>query len=310
MRRVSTPSLALSVLDDLARDALDPAYTAAAARRAALTDPGTVDPDATEPDATEPDAAEPGGRRRAWAVWLVLGVLGVAMAFAVHRQSVQAPAVERARTALIADVRSRTAADRALAARIDGLRAETARQRAVALGRSRSGAALNARIAGLETAAGDTAVHGAGVTLRLADAPADPPAGAGPAGAGSAPADILAPVAGRILDRDVADAANALWAAGARAVSVGGVRLTATTAIRTAGDTILVGFTPLQSPYDLVAVGDPGRLAAGVTGSAAGRRLAGYHTTFGIGFSVARGPALTVPAATVTMPRLARESAR
>ncbi|MGF7239222.1 MAG: DUF881 domain-containing protein [Frankia sp.] len=300
---MSPLSRSSSLLDDLARDALDPAYTAAAARRAASPGAGTAG--ARTAGARTPVA---GTRRgRAWAVWLLLAVFGVGLAFAVHRQSVRAPEVARARGALIVDIRSRTAADRSLATQINGLQTDTARQRAAALSQSRTGADLNTRIAGLDAVVGGTAVHGAGVTLRLSDAPAtrNPTAGAG-----NAPDDILAPVAGRILDRDVADAANALWAAGARAVAVGGVRLTATTAIRTAGDTILVGFTPLQSPYDLVAVGDPDRLVAGIADSAAGRRLAGYHTTSGIGFSIARGLALTVPAATLTMPRLARESDR
>jgi uncharacterized protein YlxW (UPF0749 family) len=316
MRRVSPPSR--SLLDDLVRDALDPAYLTAAARRAAPIGAG---PDGAGLDSAGPGGAGPGGagagppasrRRRGWLVWLVLAVAGAGTAAAVHRQAVRAPQASRVRAALIADIHDRTAADDALAARIAQLRAATAKQRAASLARSEQGAALTARIAALEAAVGSAAARGPGVTLRLSDATAavSTPPGLGPSNGGAAPGDILAPESGRILDRDVADAVNALWAAGARAVAVGGVRLTSTTAIRTAGDTILAGFTPLQSPYDIVALGDPGRLATDTANSAAGRRLTGYRGAYGIGFSILPGAALTVPAAPVTTPRLARESDR
>jgi Uncharacterized protein conserved in bacteria len=47
-----------------------------------------------------------------------------------------------------------------------------------------------------------------------------------------------------------------VWASGAEAIAVNGQRLTALSAIRSAGDAILVDFRPLSPPYDIVGVGD------------------------------------------------------
>jgi uncharacterized protein YlxW (UPF0749 family) len=47
-----------------------------------------------------------------------------------------------------------------------------------------------------------------------------------------------------------------VWASGAEGVAVNGQRLTSLSAIRSAGQAILVDFRPLSPPYDVVAVGD------------------------------------------------------
>ncbi len=59
----------------------------------------------------------------------------------------------------------------------------------------------------------------------------------------------------QVIDRDLQRLTNALWAAGAEAVSVGGERLVATSAIRNGGDTITVNFRPLVGPYEVIAIG-------------------------------------------------------
>ena len=60
--------------------------------------------------------------------------------------------------------------------------------------------------------------------------------------AGSRPHGQSADRSGQVTDHDLQTVVNALWAAGARAIWVGGVRLGPQTAIRTAGQTILVDF--------------------------------------------------------------------
>ncbi len=66
-----------------------------------------------------------------------------------------------------------------------------------------------------------------------------------------------------VKDADVVTMLNALWAAGARAVVVGGQRVAATTQIRATGPVLLVDGVPVRtSPMTIVAFGDPVRLAA------------------------------------------------
>ncbi len=76
--------------------------------------------------------------------------------------------------------------------------------------------------------------------------------------------------AGQVTDHDLQSVVNALWGAGARAISVGGIRVGPQTAIRTAGQSILVAFTPVRSPYLVRAVG-------GAAFAAAAPQRAGSH---------------------------------
>ena len=61
-------------------------------------------------------------------------------------------------------------------------------------------------------------------------------------------------VAGRpqvILDRDLQLVVNSLWAGGAEAIAVGGVRIGPDVTIRQAGGAILVDNQPIASPYTI-----------------------------------------------------------
>ena len=60
-----------------------------------------------------------------------------------------------------------------------------------------------------------------------------------------------------ILDRDLQLTVNSLWASGAEAVAVGGIRIGPNVTIRQAGGAILVDNHPISSPYTILAVGPP-----------------------------------------------------
>lgn len=57
------------------------------------------------------------------------------------------------------------------------------------------------------------------------------------------------------LDTDLQVAVNGLFAAGAKGVSVNGLRITSSSSIRGAGGNILVDYQPVTSPYRIAAVG-------------------------------------------------------
>ncbi|MEV4007780.1 DUF881 domain-containing protein, partial [Actinomadura sp. NPDC049753] len=99
------------------------------------------------------------------------------------------------------------------------------------------------------------------------------------------------------LFQDLQVLVNGLWAAGARAIGVNGRRLTPTTAIRAAGEAIMVDYRPLAGPYEVTAVGDPGRLRAAFAGSPADRRLAALRDRFGVRYGTRRSDELRLPAA-------------
>lgn len=121
--------------------------------------------------------------------------------------------------------------------RADVARAERAVRRTTELDRAQAGALLE-----LATQAGTNAVTGPGLEVRLADSDRE---SSNPDEAG----------AFRIHDRDVQLVINALFASGAEAVAVNDNRIVATSAVRAAGDTVVVNFRPLSPPYRVVAIG-------------------------------------------------------
>src|SRR5690625_813792 len=118
---------------------------------------------------------------------------------------------------------------------------------------------------------GATAVEGPGLTIELRDAtPSD--------GEGLTSED-------RVQDFDLEVVVNGLWAAGAEAIAINGHRITAMSAIRSAGDAVLVDFEPLQEPYEVEAIGEPNRLETGMAANQAGQHLQMLTSAYNIGVS-------------------------
>ena len=276
----------MSLLVDMMTNTLDESY-AAAARRRAGDDGGPAGP------AGEPD--RPSARRRFTAVILLLAlglVTGTAAAQVRKRQA----AASTVRGQLVGEVHRRTGESDALAKQADRLRRDVSAEQDAALRSSSSGVSVARQLADLQLAVGVSAVTGPGLVVRLDDAPNSDVNNADRGGqAGS----------GRVLDRDLQDAVNGLWSAGAEAVAINGLRLSALTAIRSAGEAILVDYRPLSPPYTLRAIGNPGSLEARFADSAAGRRLSTYTSLYGLQVVVRRSDKQTLPGAGTPSLRLA-----
>ena len=108
-----------------------------------------------------------------------------------------------------------------------------------------------------------------------------------------------------LIDRDVRSVVNQLWADGAEAIAVNGIRLTPTSAIRFAGDAVLVDFSPIASPYVIDAIGDADQLDVGFASSDVASRYQTLASAKGIGFSFDVQTALELPAGAVTVPQYA-----
>lgn len=130
----------------------------------------------------------------------------------------------------------------------------------------------------LAVQAGTVAVRGRGLMVSLSDSHQEP-------------VDDDA-AAFRIHDVDLQLVVNALFAAGAEAVAVNDSRLVATTAIRSAGETIVVNFRPLAPPYRVSAIAADRRA---FDGSDIARRFRRWTELFGLGFKVQERD-LVVPA--------------
>src|SRR5919202_2864106 len=215
--------------------------------------------------------------RRALAVTLLLALVCGALATrSILELRRPQPGADQARAALQAQVRQRTAALDAQQHQLDRLRAEVATLRARTL-TGTGGAQLAEQARLLELLAGETPVTGPGPRIPLADAPSSS------ASSGTDPRQGTTADQGRVLDRDLQSVVNGLWAAGAEAVSVNGQRLTARSAIRYAGQAILVDFRPLVPPYVVSAVGDTAALQTRFAAGGAGAYLQALPDNYGVG---------------------------
>lgn len=141
---------------------------------------------------------------------------------------------------------------------------------------------LRRRLAELEAAAGLTALRGPGLRVELADAGGTCPTGR--------PEDC------QIQDTDLQLTVNELFAGGAEAVAVNGERVIGTTAVRSAGRSVLVNYKVLASPYVVEAVGDPERLLARFSDSEVARDFTVWKDVYELGFSTQRVDDLRLPA--------------
>ena len=204
-----------SLLRALLSEHLDPGYAAAAAKRERSGGPQTAR-----------------ARTVAW-MWQALAALLVATVFAaaVAQARLVAPGVSAAQQTLAGDVRAEEASAGALAARRSALTAQVDQVQRRALADDAEGRRLLASLDKLSLAAASTPVIGPGLSVTVTDP-----------GVGPNLSDVSKQrVAGSrqiILDRDLQQVVDSLWASGAEAIAVGGVRIGPNVTIRQAGGEI------------------------------------------------------------------------
>jgi uncharacterized protein YlxW (UPF0749 family) len=183
------------------------------------------------------------------------------------------------RDELVALIEARQGRAESLAAQLEDLRARLADAEAAA---AAGLPALRQEAALIEAAAGLVALTGPGVELTLAD------------GLDPCPTGRLEDC--RVQDVDLQLAVNTLYGLGAEAIAVNGERVIATTAIRSAGGSILTNYRVLVSPYVIQAIGDPAALRDGVLASDLGADFAVWGDVYGLGLEVGASEELVVPA--------------
>lgn len=255
----------MTLLTEVLERPLDPGYAAAAHRREEQGRPRSTG-------------------TRSWLVLLAAVVVGLLLVVAHQSLRPSGTTASRDKQQLIDQVRARQSHGDAQAAAVQSLRAQVDRTQQEALG-SGAGAAELARLSVLT---GDTAARGPGLTVTLDDAP-QARAGAGQPRSGASTDE------GRVTSLDLQVVVNGLWQAGAEAVAVNGQRLTARSAIRFAGQAILVDYRPLTPPYVVTALGDERDLPTAFAQTVGGSYLEALRANYGIASSVAPEADLGVP---------------
>ncbi|MCX4232161.1 DUF881 domain-containing protein [Streptomyces ortus] len=279
--RPPRPDASMSLLTNVMDHSLDEGYAEAAARRKA---------DGTGGMPKKLSA------KLGLAAGLVLAALLVTVGAAQAR--IAAPVVAKEREELIDRIDSETSAAEDLEDAIDELRDDVGARQREAL---KKHGGDQGELVGI--LAGALEVHGPGVKLVVDDAKEADHAGAGDARETSGFSDT-----GRVRDRDMQRVINGLWESGAEAVTINGQRLTALSAIRAAGDAILVDNKPLVPPYTVLAVGDGDRLRTRFQNSGDGQYLQALHKNFGIRTSISAEDEVRLPAAPSVIVRTAQPS--
>jgi uncharacterized protein YlxW (UPF0749 family) len=268
-----------SLLDAVLAETLDPAYAQAAAERG------------------RDGAVRPRGRGRVL-VGLTMAVAGVLLAVTYDQAAATAQGRQQVRAALVSDIQRDSSVTDDLATQLEELREDVTTTRDELLAASAVGQRALDDLARAEEAAAALPVTGPGLLVTLANADAE--ADDDPVG-GATEEDTR----GRVRDGDLQLVVNALWAAGAEAVSINGQRLGPTTAIRFAGEAVLVDFRPVTNPYEVSAIGDPGTLSANFLASPEVGALAVISETFDLRFEFAQEDELNLPAASTPQLRIA-----
>ncbi|MFD1507667.1 DUF881 domain-containing protein [Georgenia yuyongxinii] len=247
------PDESMSLLRDVLDNPLDAGYTAWAARAAGA----------------EPPSALPWWRRGF--VVLACAVIGAGAVWSARALRPAEEVVTSAYGLLVEEIDQRRAEGDALHRDNDVTAAEIEQLQEAALAGQAEELLERGRVLGV--ASGQTRVRGEGLVIELADSRA---AQEGAPGTEDE----------RVQDIDLQVLVNALWASGAEAIAIDGQRLGSTSAIRAAGQTILVNLVPVVSPYVVEVVGDPVDLQTELSRTAAANHLSVLRTTYDITVSM------------------------
>ena len=238
----------MTLLTEVMDRPLDPGYAEAAARR-----------------------ASDGGQPRKGATWILVATLAVLLGFVTATATVdlrapQSSAIE-ARTVLEKEIQGRRGEVDDLNERATRLSAEIDTLQNEALADVDPGLLETLQTDGV--ANGSIAVTGPALVITLKDAPA------GLNAEDQSPDEF-------VQDTDLQIVINSLWASGAEAIAINGQRLTPLSAVRSAGEAILVDLQPLIGPYRIEAIGDPQTLETEFARSPAPAMLSVLSSRYGI----------------------------
>jgi uncharacterized protein YlxW (UPF0749 family) len=245
-------------------------------------------------------AASPHPRTRAGIALTVALAIVAGAAFSVSVSSIRQPQRQstQVNNHLRDEIEKRTKAVEKQEKANAALRATIELTQRNALGAA--GAQLSAQAGRLGLVAGELPVSGPGLRFTLDDAPTAQDAVGGDPRADTDFDD------GTLYDADLQIVVNGLWAAGAESIAINGQRLTALSAIRSAGQAILVDFRALRRPYVVEAIGDPSRMQAVFASGAAGAYVQSMRDNVHIRADIATSKKLVLPGAGQLVLRAAR----
>lgn len=269
----------MGLLDLVTSQSMDQDYAHVSARKAAQREADGSDRE-ERPGDGDPSGTTPRSRPSVGVAGLaVVALFGVLVVTAGLESSRDADGRATGREELLSQIAERRTVVQERRERVEALRIENERLDTALRSDTREGRSLTSRVERLSLLAGSVAVHGPGVRVVVDDAP----------GATTRQQ--------RVLDRDLQRLTNALWAAGAEAMTLNGKRLTALSAIRQAGTPITVDYEAIRRPYVVEAIGNPDTIPARFVETKHGAEWFDLQRTLGLRFTMTTEGGLTLSAA-------------
>lgn len=229
-----------------------------------------------------------GERTPGWSVGVPVIALAAGLLFTTSATTADGTSLREDRrlelAQLIVNRRDRLAAQQQRAAR---LRAEVGEQTDALADTDLPIRQQRERAARYEIAAAFTRVHGPGITVQLNDAPHS---------ADNNRPDKVSNDDLVVHQQDVQAVVNALWAGGAEAMTIMGVRVISTSAVRCVGNTLLLHGIPYSPPFKVTAIGDPERLKDSLASADGVTQFRQAATDYGLGYSETVHDDVTLPA--------------
>ncbi len=224
--------------------------------------------------------------RSPWVVLVPLTALAAGLLFATSASTAQGTDLRADRRLKLTELIARERAD------VERREQDAAELRGQVRGLSERAAATDVRVAQakaaaeLEMAAGLVPVIGSGVTVSLDDAPRRE----GRPALSDDPDDLV------VHQQDVQAVVNALWSAGAEAMTLMGQRIVSTSAVRCVGNTVILHGRVYGPPFVITAVGEPGALRDALDTDPGVLVFRSYVDRFGLGYTVRTQRSVQLPA--------------
>ena len=208
--------------------------------------------------------------RARFAPYVAVALLGFSLVLAVRSAP---PGPRGARGRLIDLIAAEDRRSQQLRAQLDSLQADVRALEQAMSARTGGFKEIQASLNSLGGFAGTAAVRGAGLTVELRDSTLR----SSPTGD---PNDLV------IHEQDIQAVVNALWAGGAEAMAVNGERITATTAVRCVGNTLLLHGVAYAPPYRVDAIGPANRMTRSLDADDLVSRFKIFSEEYRLGFDV------------------------
>ena len=178
-----------------------------------------------------------------WWIFTVLSFSGIFLGIAIANFQRQVPVIEKSKQDLRISIESRVSNLSILSQKLSDINDQINDQNILITNISNRGLSdLNET--NLQIIAGVKSISGPGYKITINDATK------------TDSLDFQQVNLAKVFDTDLQLVTNALWASGAQAISINNQRISTTTAIRSAGEAILVNYRPLLPPYEITFIGN------------------------------------------------------